>query len=107
MKTRDKQTIKKLSEQIQRMDKFEDQMLWVFVILCLIGIGFIVIIGQAKLEVEQELQECQEKVEVWTLEYKCIRSADELLYVQRNFSNYENYNDYKLYYDRGSCEVIK
>lgn len=103
MKNKDKK-IKELEEQIE-VERFA---IILIVTLAFISIGFMIYYADKANDLKQELQSCQEKITTWTLEYKCIKSESTIISVQRNFSNYENYNDNKIYFDRQeNCQVIK
>ena len=103
--------MKNKDERIKELE--ESKLMWkMFTVIFIFGFIAFFMTSVYRFDViqnlEEQLQSCQEKVLVWTLEYKCIKSESTIISVQRNFSNYENYNDNKIYFDRQkNCEVIK
>ena len=62
-------------------------------------------------ELESQLSDCQENVEVWTLETECSYPDEEIpiyIYAQYNFTNYTEYLGVKEEIDKlDICEVIE
>ena len=93
--------------ELEKSEKMYKSFFWYFLIilfLLLIFSGYLVV---NKIYLESQLQSCQEKVPVWTLKVECNYSNGEIIWSERNFTDYQKYLDYGKFYSRGeNCEVL-
>lgn len=103
---------KQQEKEIRELRQDRKALFWVgFIVgVFLIQLIFVIagITGKDVMELKQELQSCQEKVPVWELNVVCSYANNEVIKSWRNFTDYEDYLDYKEFYSRkGKCEVIE
>ena len=67
----------------------------IVVILLALFIIYAIIIDGQKLDLQKQLQECQEKIPVWTLKYNCDWSA-----IEKNFTGYYEFKNYEDYLEK-------
>lgn len=94
----------------QELDEERSRFFLIIIIVFLVVVIFITTImdRNSMIDLEQELQSCQENVEVWTLIYNCDWSN-----IGTNFTAYYEFIDYNKYQEQVEfanelgCEVIE